>query len=106
MDGGGLVIYKSGVPLTVWRREGKIYASTPGVPEKELGERRNCSIESIGEKNFYAWTESGNIIVLKSDGKRINLGKGSLPLIKALNDDHIIYSYENEKQIHASLLTI
>lgn len=106
MDGGGLVISKSGVPETVWRRETKIYSSKPGESERELGEGRSCSIESIGARNIYAWNESGNVIVLIQSGRKLNLGKGSLPLIKAVGKDHIICIYENEKQIHASLLSI
>ncbi|MGI8584012.1 MAG: hypothetical protein ACR2KX_17585 [Chitinophagaceae bacterium] len=106
MDGGGLAIDNSGTPETVWRRGGKIYAATPGMPEKEIGEGRSCSIETINNKNIYAWTENGNVIVLKPGGIRINLGKGSLPLVKALNNENVICIWENEKQIHASVFTL
>ena len=106
MDGGGVVINKKGNPETVWRREGKIYASTPGMPEMEIGEGRNCSIETINNKNIYAWTENGYVIVVKPDGKKINLGKGNLPLVKALNNEQLICIWENEKQIHASVLEL
>lgn len=106
MDGGGLVIDKNGNPKTVWRREGKIYASTPGMPEKEIGEGHNCSIETINNKNSYAWTENGNVVVMKPGGKKIILGKGSLPLVKALNNEQLICIWENEKQIHASVLEL
>ena len=106
MDGGGLVIDKNGNPETVWRREEKIYASTPGMDEKEIGEGRNCSIETINNKNIYAWTENGNIIVMQSGGKKIILGKGGLPLVKALNNEQVICIWENEKQIHASVLEL
>lgn len=106
MDGGGLAIDNTGTPETVWRRGGKIYAATPGMPEKEIGEGRSCSIETINNKNIYAWTENGNVIVLKPGGIRINLGKGSLPLVKALNNERVICVWENEKQIHASVFTL
>ena len=106
MDGGGLAINKNGIPETVWRREGKIYAATPGKPEKEIGEGRSCSIEIINNKNIYAWTENGNVIVMKPDGIKINLGKGSLPLVKALNNEHVICVWENEKEIHTSVLEL
>jgi hypothetical protein len=106
MDGGGLVLNKNGVPETVWRREGKIFASTPGTSELEIGEGRSCSIESVNNKNFYAWTETGNIVVLSSGNKKVNMGKGSVPLIKALNDAQLLCVWENDNQIHASLLDL
>ena len=106
MDGGGLVINKNGNPETIWRREGKIYASTPGIPEKEIGEGRNCSIETINNKSIYAWTENGNVIVTKPGGMKIIPGKGSLPLLKAINNEHVICVWENEKQIHVSVFEL
>lgn len=102
MDGGGLVINQRGNPETVWRRGEKIYASSPGIPEKEIGEGRGCSIESIDNKNIYAWSENGNVTVLKPDSTKINLGKGSLPLIKAINNNHVICVWEQDKQILAA----
>ncbi|HEV8080579.1 MAG TPA: sialidase family protein [Chitinophagaceae bacterium] len=106
MDGGGLTINKYGIPETVWRREGKIYASTPGLSEKEIGEGRSCSMETINNKKIYTWTESGNIIVMKPTGTKINLGKGSSPLVKAFKNDHVVCVWENEKQIHAAILEL
>ncbi len=106
MDGGGVVINKKGNAETVWRREGKIYSSTPGLPEKEIGEGRNCSIETVNNKTIYAWTEKGNVIVMKSGGKKVMLGKGSLPLLKELNNEQLICIWENENQIHASVLEL
>ena len=105
-NGGGLVINKSGNPETIWRREGKIYASSPGMPEKEIGEGRNCSLENIQNKNIYAWTENGNVMVMKPGGLKISIGKGSLPLLKALNNEQFICVWENEKQIHAKVLAL
>jgi hypothetical protein len=104
MDGGGLAINQSGNPEMVWRRGEKIYSTSPGIPEKEIGEGRGCTIETINNKNIYAWSENGTVTVLKPDGTKINLGKGSLPLIKALDNDHLICIWENEKQILGSLV--
>ncbi len=106
MDGGGLSINNNGIPETVWRREGKIFASTLGMPEKEIGEGRSCTIETVNNKNVYAWTEKGDVIVMKPQGMKKNLGKGSLPSIKALNNEHIICVWENEKEIHASVIEL
>ncbi len=102
MDGGGIAINKNMIPETVWRRQGKIYTAQPGKPEKEIGEGRSCSIESINNKNVYTWTEKGNVIVMKPDGAKINMGEGSLPLLQSLNNKKVICIWENENEIHAS----
>jgi hypothetical protein len=106
MDGGGLAIDQQGNPETVWRREGKIYADSPGKPEKEIGEGRGCSIETINNKVVYAWSENGDVILLKPDGRTINLGKGSLPIVKAMNDKELICIWEHEKQILGSVVEL
>jgi hypothetical protein len=106
MDGGGFVIDNKGIPETVWRREGRIYSSAPGRTEKEIGEGRGCSIETIGNKNVYAWSENGVITVLKPDGMKLKPGKGDLPLIKAMNDKQIICVWENENKIYGIVFGI
>lgn len=106
MDGGGLTVNKNGIPQTVWRREGKIYTSTPGSVEKEIGQGRNCTIETVNNKNVYAWTENGEIVLMKAQGQKKVLGKGSLPVVKAINNEHIICVWENDKQIHGSIVEL
>ena len=106
MDGGGLVINKNGNPETVWRREGRIFAASPGTREKEIGEGKGCSIETLNNKVFYAWSEGENIIVKKPDGTKMNPGKGSLPLLKALNASQVICVWENEREIHGSVIDL
>lgn len=106
MDGGGLTINKNGTPETVWRRESKIYTATPGLAEKEIGEGRNCSIETVNGKNIYIWTKDGDVVLMKPKGQKVVLGKGSQPLVKALNNNRIICVWENEKQIHAQVLEL
>ena len=106
MDGGGLVINKNGNPETIWRRHNKIYACEPGKPEREIGEGKSCVIESVNGKDVYAWTENGEVIILNLQGLRKNLGKGSLPVIKAINNEHIICVWENENQIHSIVLEL
>jgi hypothetical protein len=106
MDGGGLAINTDGTPETVWRREGKIYASTIGKPEKEIGEGRGCTIETISGKKVYAWGQNGDVIVVNGDGVKKNVGKGSLPHLKALNNEQVLCVWENEAQIHASIVEL
>ena len=106
MDGGGLVIDKNDLPQTIWRRQGKFYSCEPGKEEVQIGEGRNCTIESDNGKNVYAWTENGEVIVRKPQGMKKNLGKGQLPIIKAINNEHIICVWENEKQVHTALVEL
>ena len=106
MDGGGLVVDQNGNPETVWRREEKIYVFTPGMPEKEIGEGRGCTITTKSNRNFYAWSENGNLMLMKPDGLKINLGKGTLPQVRVMSDQELICIWENEKQIHGSIVQL
>ena len=106
MDGGAIVIDNNGNPQTVWRREGKFYACEPGKEEKEIGGGKNCSMESVNGKNIYTWTENGEVVCQMPEGIRKNLGKGKLPVIKMINDEHVICVWENEHEIHNAVLSL
>jgi hypothetical protein len=106
MDGGGLSLAKNGGIETVFARQGVIYSCEPGKEEKELGRGRSCTTESVNGKNVYAWVEDGNVIIRKPRGMRKNLGKGQLPQIKALNNEHILCIWENEKKIHKAVIEL
>ncbi|HKC36708.1 MAG TPA: sialidase family protein [Chitinophagaceae bacterium] len=106
MDGGSLVINKEGNPETVWRRQKKIFTCKSGEEEKEIGEGKSCTMETVNGKNVYAWTEDGEVVVLKPQGIKINLGKGHLPLLRAVNNEHVICIWENEKQVHKAILEL
>ena len=103
MDGGGLTINSKGTLQTVWRREGKVYSSMPGLAEREIGEGKGCSIETINEKNIYAWAENDGVVFINSKGEKKLLGKGNLPVIKALNNEVAICVWQNEKEIHSAI---
>ncbi len=103
MDGGGLAIAKDGIVQTVWRRQGKIYASAPGAMEKEIGEGKGCAIETVNGKNIYAWTDSnGDIVCLLPDGTKKITGKGSLPVLKSVSDDEVVCVWEEDKSIKST----
>ena len=106
MDGGGLVINNNGLVETVWRRKSTIYACLPGQAETPIGEGRNCTIEAINGKSVYAWTEKGEVAILKPENRKILLGKGSLPVIKAINNEKVICVWENEKQIRFQIVSL
>jgi hypothetical protein len=105
MDGGGISI-SNGIPQTVWNSKGTIYAYQPNGKEQKLGEGRSCTMASINGKNIYAWVEKGDIIALTPNGLKKNLGKGQLPLIKTIDNGHAICIWENEKQIHKSIIDL
>ena len=105
MDGGGIAVTDNGVQ-TVWRRQSKIFSCEPGKTEKEIGEGKSCAIEIVNDKNVYAWTEKGRVIVLNPQGEKINLGKGQLPLLKSVSNEHAICIWENEKKIHKAIVEL
>ena len=106
MDGGGLSINKNGDPETVWRRKKTIYACVPGQPETAIGEGRSCTIASVNGKNVYAWTENEEVVILKPMGIKKVLGKGSLPVLTAINNQHILCVWENDNQIQAAIIEL
>jgi len=46
------------------------------------------------------------VIVRKSQGMKKNLGKGQLPVIKAVNNEHILCIWQNEKYIHKAVVEL
>lgn len=106
MDGGAFAINKSGKINTVWRREDKIFTALPGMPEKQIGEGKACTIETINDKNIYAWKEKNDIIILRPDGIKIVTGKGNTPILKALDDKNILCIWESDHQIRGSVIAM
>jgi hypothetical protein len=103
MDGGGLAVDEQGAVKTVWRREGKVYAAIPGMPEQEIGAGKGSTLTAYKGKGVYAWTAQGNIIILTPQGEKKIIGKGSQPVLQALNNEQVICVWENDRKIHASV---
>jgi Neuraminidase (sialidase) len=106
MDGGGLTLDANGSPKTVWQRKGVIYASEPGKDEKEIAKGRGCTLTSVNDKTVYAWTDNGEVYIQKPQGMKISLGKGSLPVIKPVNNEHVLCVWENEKKVYAQVVEL
>ncbi|MES2328673.1 MAG: exo-alpha-sialidase [Bacteroidota bacterium] len=106
MDGGGLTLDANGCPKTVWQRKGVIYASEPGKDEKEIAKGRGCTLASVNGKTVYAWTDNGEVYIQKPQGMKISLGKGSLPIIKPVNNEHVLCVWENEKKVYAQVVEL
>ena len=106
MDGGGLAITRTNEVKTIWRRESKIYTATPGQPEQMVGEGKGCIIDAGNGKQFFAWTENGDIVITDGSGTRKVLGKGSQPTIKILDQNRLICVYTKDEQVMATVLDI
>ena len=106
MDGGDLAIHKNGNVQTIWRRESKIYECEPGKKEIQLGEGRNCTIESVNGKSIYAWILNGEVIIMIPDGTKESLGKGSSPVLTTADTEQVICVWTKEKQIHAAVVRL
>lgn len=104
MDGGGLTVNKDGAVQTVWKREKNIYAAMPGMAEKLIGQGRGCTIETLNGQNIYAWVENGAVVYMNSRGEKKILGPGQQPVLKALDNSQVVCVWENQEQIHASVV--
>ena len=106
MDGGNLAVNSKGEIQSVWRRELSVYAAEPGSPENAIGDGKNCTIETTNDSTVYAWVENGKIVIRKPGGEKAPVGEGSLPVLKTIDNKHIICLWENDKQIHAAVLQL
>jgi hypothetical protein len=105
MDGGGLTVDNNGIN-TVWNRAGKIYADKYGDVEKQIGEGRSCTIASVDGKQIYAWIENKQVVYLDHNNIKHILGKGQLPVLKAVNKEFAICIWENDKVINKAIVKI
>lgn len=106
MDGGGLALNGTNNINTIWRRESKIYTAMPGKPEQVVGEGKGCIIDAASGKQFFAWTENGEIVVTDGGATKKVLGKGSQPTIKILDENHLVCVYTKDEQVMATLLKL
>jgi len=106
MDGGTVVVNNKSKAQTVWNRKGIIYACEPGKEEKKLGQGKSCTMETVNGKNVYSWVENGDVVVLKPQGIKKVLGKGSLPVLKQVNNEHVLCVWEKDKEIHKAVLEL
>ncbi len=48
--------------------------------------------------------KKGNVIVLKSNGAKLNPGKGSIPVLQAIDNERLVCVWENE--IHTAVIEL
>lgn len=106
MDGGGLAFDAGGGVQTVWRRKDSLFAAAPGTMEKPLGRGRSCTLATTGSGVVYAWVENGGVVLLTPKNRKLQLGKGSLPVMKAVGKDQVIVLWEKDRQIQEAIVTL
>ena len=106
MDGGGMAINDKGIVQTTWRREGTIYSAVPGSAEHMIGTGKGCTIEAVNNQNVYAWANDGNIVLITPQQEQKIIGKGNLPQLKAIDNEHILCIWQDEKEIHSTIVKI
>lgn len=106
MDGGGLALNDSGVPVTVWRRKGMIYSCVPGNEEMEVAPGKGAGIEMVNGKPCYVLTEDGHVVVLTTDGIKKVIGKGQMPVLQGVDKNRVLCVWENEKKIYSSIVDL
>jgi hypothetical protein len=106
MDGGALAVSNDGAVQTVWRREAAIYTNKVGDSEERIGEGKGCTVELVNAQKVYAWVENGEVVIVYPDKQKKVLGKGNGPTIKAVDQEHVLCVWENNKQIHGSVVEL
>lgn len=106
MDGGGLVVNNVGDVQTVWRRKDTLYTAKPGEAEVALATGKNCTVETFNGKAVYAYVENGEIVLLTSAGKKQHIGKGTLPVLKAVAGNKVICLWETSNEIQKAVVEL
>jgi hypothetical protein len=101
MDGGQVEVSPHGDPVTVWRREKKLYYATPGGEEQEFGTGKDPSLASGMNKVLYAlFTGEGGVHLRTSkmtESKLIGPG-GTYPFV-LFAGNHILGAWESDRGI-------
>jgi hypothetical protein len=106
MDGGGITVHSDGAIQTVWRRIDTVYACKPDEKEQMIGTGKNCTIASVGDKNVYAWIENKTVACLLPDGKKINVGEGTFPVLQALNKNRLLCVWQNDNNVYRKIISL
>jgi len=83
-----------------------VYAAEKNKQEQEIGEGKSCTLETVNNKNVYAWIDGENVIVMKPHGMKKNLGPGSMPVLKALNNEHVLCVWEDDRRIYSEVVAL
>jgi hypothetical protein len=107
MDGGGVGIDENNKAITVWQREGNVYACRPGEKEIWVGKGRSCSITGAKGTLMCSYQE-GNMVKVKelTSGKETVVGQGSYLSSIALPDHTLLCIWEEDGQIRSKRVAV
>ncbi len=99
MDGGGLVVNEKMEVTSVWRRQDKIYLSTPNQPEIEFATGRNCSIANP-QQPLIVWQEGEKLKIADGiNGNKRDVGNGAFIKAVRTKDNKILCVWETGGKI-------
>lgn len=103
MDGGGLVVDRSGKVGSAWRRELTIYFAEPGKAETVIAEGRSPMIARDGKRTYIVW-QQGTAIKLKTLGADTEsvVGEGRLPQVLPVTGGGVLVAWENAGKVFYS----
>ena len=101
MDGGGLAVSSAKI-LTAWRRDGDIFLTEPGQPERQVGKGKDVALALSGNRAYALWTD-GTKLEAWNDGKvEVLSGAAAFPSIGSLPGGGALAAWEENGaiQIH------
>jgi len=105
MDGGGVAVEKDGTVETAWRREGKVYFSSPGKPEKELGEGTQPWITCALNGPTVVWQNQGKLQAWSFEGRLTDFAEGGDPVAAVSSLGRIAAWADDNGQVWVRRLT-
>ncbi|MBK9386208.1 MAG: exo-alpha-sialidase [Planctomycetes bacterium] len=105
MDGGGLALGASELPISVWRRESLIYATHGATRELLLGEGKNAAVAARGSHALVVWENDGILACASLDSPSAErsivlraLGAGAYASVAALPEDSFLVVAERPRE--------
>ncbi|MBL8896262.1 MAG: exo-alpha-sialidase [Planctomycetes bacterium] len=105
MDGGGLALGASELPISVWRRESLIYATHGATRELLLGQGKNAAVAARGSRALAVWENDGMIACASLDSPSAEsspvprvLGAGAYASIAALPEGSFFVVAERPRE--------
>ena len=99
--GGALALSAKGVTST-WRREDRVFVSTPLEPERLVGIGRDPVLASRPSGVDLAWTTTDGVMLQRDATMRL-VGRGGFASIAAL-DTHTLVAVEHDGQTTVHLV--
>jgi len=97
MDGGGLIVDKSGELKTIWQREGEVFVSSSSVTEQKMGSGRSPSIATNDKQSYIVFSNGEDIMSLNPESSvPTKIGNGTSPKVLALSSGAIYFWVNSE----------